>query len=244
MLAFLLHDTKWYDKSLAYGCAVVRSCRILPAPEVESYSQHVIISPRIGAPHAWWENGANIGRVAGHFAVPHVISRYIFGGATSGRGPDGIDSRFPRHIRLCFTTFLPSAPAILSFTSLLYIVNSCYLFLSCLSHHSSVCTAPLLTALLTFLSGLVRFISTSTNEVLIGQPVDKDLDVGAAILAGKEVKVETFSGLSVLDPGTSTGKVETVGRLLSPLAEAEVGTIRCIGLNVSRQVFQDIPIVY
>lgn len=45
--------------------------------------------------------------------------------------------------------------------------------------------------------------------------------------------METYSGTSVLDPGTPTGKIETVGRLLSPLAASEVGTIRCIGLNVS-----------
>lgn len=76
---------------------------------------------------------------------------------------------------------------------------------------------------------------------MIGQPADKDLDVGAAILAGKEVKVETYTGTSVLDPGTPTGKTETVGKLLSPLAESEVGTIRCIGLNVSLKVSSNTP---
>jgi len=70
----------------------------------------------------------------------------------------------------------------------------------------------------------------------VGQPVDKDLDVGAAIIAGKDVEVEVFSRSSVLDPGSPTGKIEVIGRLLSPLAESEVGTIRCIGLNVSRSV--------
>jgi hypothetical protein len=68
--------------------------------------------------------------------------------------------------------------------------------------------------------------------------VNKDLDVGAAILVGEEVKVDTYTGTSVLSPGTLSGKIEVVGRLLSPLAESEVGTIRCIGLNVGRKISQ------
>lgn len=39
--------------------------------------------------------------------------------------------------------------------------------------------------------------------------------------------------LLVLDPGEPNGKIEIIGRLLSPVSAAEVGTIRCIGLNVS-----------
>jgi 2-keto-4-pentenoate hydratase/2-oxohepta-3-ene-1,7-dioic acid hydratase in catechol pathway len=42
-----------------------------------------------------------------------------------------------------------------------------------------------------------------------------------------------YSGSSVLSPGIPNGKIATIGKLLSPLAESEVGTIRCIGLNVS-----------
>ena len=42
-----------------------------------------------------------------------------------------------------------------------------------------------------------------------------------------------YSGKSVLSPGEATGKKEIIGRLLSPLAKDEVGSIRCIGLNVS-----------
>lgn len=42
-----------------------------------------------------------------------------------------------------------------------------------------------------------------------------------------------FSGKSVLSPGEATGKKETIGKLLSPLTKEEVGSIRCIGLNVS-----------
>lgn len=82
------------------------------------------------------------------------------------------------------------------------------------------------------LLGLVRFVPKSSEEILIGQPVDSELDVGAAIIAGKEVKVDVYSGSSVLEPGSSTGTIKEVGKLLSPIAESEVGTIRCIGLNV------------
>lgn len=85
---------------------------------------------------------------------------------------------------------------------------------------------------MTFIPGLVRFVPKSSEEILIGQPVDSELDVGAAIIAGKDVKVDVYSGSSVLEPGTSTGTIKEIGKLLSPLAESEVGTIRCIGLNV------------
>jgi hypothetical protein len=81
--------------------------------------------------------------------------------------------------------------------------------------------------------GLVRFIPKSSTGILIGEPTDKNLDVGAATRAGKDVEVTVYSGSSVLNPGSSTGKTEVIGKLLSPLAESEVGTIRCIGLNVS-----------
>jgi hypothetical protein len=81
-------------------------------------------------------------------------------------------------------------------------------------------------------TGLARFISKSSKNILIGQPVDKTVDVGAATLAGKDVEIEVYSGSSVLSPGSPTGKTEVIGKLLSPLAESEVGTIRCIGLNV------------
>jgi hypothetical protein len=56
---------------------------------------------------------------------------------------------------------------------------------------------------------------------------------------GDEVQVKVFSGTSALDPGNLTDKVETVSRLLSPLAASEVGTIRCIGLNVSNRNLPD-----
>jgi hypothetical protein len=80
----------------------------------------------------------------------------------------------------------------------------------------------------------VRFIPKSSNEVLIGQPTDPEIDVGAAVIEGKDVGVDVYSGSSVLDPGSSTGTTKEIGKLLSPLAESEVGTIRCIGLNVGK----------
>ena len=49
---------------------------------------------------------------------------------------------------------------------------------------------------------------------------------------GEAVDVKVFSGSSVLSPGDASGKTERVKQLLSPLAAEEVGTIRCIGLNV------------
>ncbi|PWY86793.1 hypothetical protein BO70DRAFT_360503 [Aspergillus heteromorphus CBS 117.55] len=81
-------------------------------------------------------------------------------------------------------------------------------------------------------SRLVRFIPKSNpSKVLIGEPVDASVDVGLAVYQGKEVSVRPFSGTSVLNPGQKTELVETVERILSPLAQSEVGSIRCIGLN-------------
>ncbi|GAB1211565.1 hypothetical protein ATERTT37_000688 [Aspergillus terreus] len=81
-------------------------------------------------------------------------------------------------------------------------------------------------------SRLVRFVPKSNpSKILIGEPVDPQLDVGLAIYQGKEVSVRPFSGTSVLDPGQKTESTETISRILSPLSQSEVGTIRCIGLN-------------
>ncbi|RDW85508.1 hypothetical protein BP5796_03833 [Coleophoma crateriformis] len=78
---------------------------------------------------------------------------------------------------------------------------------------------------------LVRFVPKSSTDILIGQPTDDSVDVGAAIIDSKDVPVTVFSGSSVLSPGEATSRTESIGRLLSPLSESEVGTIRCIGLN-------------
>ncbi|KAK8059701.1 fumarylacetoacetate hydrolase [Apiospora saccharicola] len=82
---------------------------------------------------------------------------------------------------------------------------------------------------------LVRFAPKGKEgEVLIGQPVDSNVDVGKAVKNGEEVQVKVFSGDSALNPGSLTDRVETIARILSPLAASEVGSIRCIGLNVGR----------
>ncbi|RAL02409.1 fumarylacetoacetate hydrolase family protein [Aspergillus ibericus CBS 121593] len=81
-------------------------------------------------------------------------------------------------------------------------------------------------------SRLVRFIPKSNpSKVLIGEPVDASVDVGLAVYQGKDVAVRPFSGNSVLSPGQKTDATETIERILSPLAQTEVGSIRCIGLN-------------
>jgi hypothetical protein len=84
---------------------------------------------------------------------------------------------------------------------------------------------------------LVRFEPKAGSAgPLIGQPVDPEQDVGLASYAGETIKVELYSGSSVLAPGEKTGEQAEVGKLLSPLAKSEVGMIRCIGLNVSPRV--------
>lgn len=80
----------------------------------------------------------------------------------------------------------------------------------------------------------MRFVPKSNPaKVLIGEPVDAAVDVGLAVYQGKDVAVRPFSGSSVLNPGQKTDTTETIERVLSPLAQSEVGSIRCIGLNVS-----------
>jgi hypothetical protein len=59
------------------------------------------------------------------------------------------------------------------------------------------------------------------------------MDVGLALHSGKEVIAKVFSGSSVLSVGSDTGENAVIDRVLSPLTQEEVGTIRCIGLNVS-----------
>lgn len=82
-------------------------------------------------------------------------------------------------------------------------------------------------------TGLVRFVPKGDDsKILLGEPVDASVDVGAAVRKGEEVKINVYSGSSVLDVGTPTGEKAVLGRILSPLARKEVGTIRCIGLNV------------
>ncbi|CVL12710.1 hypothetical protein FPRO06_11074 [Fusarium proliferatum] len=94
---------------------------------------------------------------------------------------------------------------------------------------------------------LVRFVPKSApSSILIGEPVQASLDVGLASREGKDISVNVFSGRSVLSPGSRTDRTESVERLLSPLAQEEVGTIRCIGLNYvqhAKEVKMDIPTI-
>lgn len=66
--------------------------------------------------------------------------------------------------------------------------------------------------------------------------------MGKALRDRKQVDVAVFSGTSVLQPGSDTGNVESIQRVLSPLAQNEIGTIRCIGLNVRE--FKYLHLVY
>ncbi|KAL3421616.1 fumarylacetoacetate hydrolase family protein [Phlyctema vagabunda] len=94
---------------------------------------------------------------------------------------------------------------------------------------------------------LIRFQpSENPSEILVGAPIDEDVDVGAALVAGKQVQVQVWSGTSVLAPGQATSRSVTIGKILSPVSEAEVGTIRCIGLNYvqhAREVKMSIPTI-
>jgi hypothetical protein len=86
---------------------------------------------------------------------------------------------------------------------------------------------------LTSSPGLVRFVPRSDpSKTLIGQPEDDSIDVGVAVSRGEDVRVNVFSGVSVLAPGRETGLFAVIDQVLSPLEVSEVGAIRCIGLNV------------
>ncbi|KAI1485441.1 hypothetical protein F5X96DRAFT_674637 [Biscogniauxia mediterranea] len=98
---------------------------------------------------------------------------------------------------------------------------------------------------------LVRFVPRADGtSVLLGQPVDGEVDVGKAVRDGEKVKVTVFSGNSVLNPGLPTGRIEIIDRILSPLTAAEVGSIRCIGLNYANHAKEakmqlpDIPMMF
>ncbi|KAL2157489.1 hypothetical protein VTH06DRAFT_6040 [Thermothelomyces fergusii] len=98
---------------------------------------------------------------------------------------------------------------------------------------------------------LVRFVPKGDDsKILIGEPADSSVDVGAAVRKGEDVQVKVYSGTSVLDAGEPTGETAVIGRILSPLAQEEVGTIRCIGLNYKKHAEEakmsipDIPTVF
>jgi hypothetical protein len=81
--------------------------------------------------------------------------------------------------------------------------------------------------------GLMRFVPRDgASRVLIGEPEDQAVDVGAALYRKQDVWARVWSGGSVLQPGSATKRRILVDRMLSPLNRDEVGTVRCIGLNV------------
>ena len=83
--------------------------------------------------------------------------------------------------------------------------------------------------------GLVRFIPKGNQaKALIGEPQDTSIDIGLAVYQGHDVKVDVFSGSSILQPGAKTSDTAVIDRLLSPLAQSEIGAIHCVGLNVCR----------
>lgn len=87
-------------------------------------------------------------------------------------------------------------------------------------------------------SRLIRFLPRGEGGgrggvPLIGEPCDRNQDVGLASYHGDKIDVEVFSGTTILAPGHKIGQTRQVQCLLSPLGASEVGTIRCIGLNVS-----------
>ncbi|KAI1075418.1 fumarylacetoacetate hydrolase [Whalleya microplaca] len=79
---------------------------------------------------------------------------------------------------------------------------------------------------------LIRFVAQQDGNEYIGEPIDENLDIGDALASSEIVSVRVLSGTSALElEAEPTSTVLTVQRLLPPLSRAEVGTIRCIGLN-------------
>lgn len=80
---------------------------------------------------------------------------------------------------------------------------------------------------------LIRFVAAETSRVHIGEPVDKNLDVGLASHFQQPFKAYEILG-SALDPAAQVTKnVLTVKTLLSPLSNEEIKYVRCLGLNYS-----------
>ncbi|KAL0070152.1 hypothetical protein AAF712_002642 [Marasmius tenuissimus] len=80
---------------------------------------------------------------------------------------------------------------------------------------------------------LIRFVAAETSRVHIGEPVDRNLDVGLASHNGQTIKAYEIIG-SALDPAAQvTENVLTVRTLLSPVSNEEVKYVRCLGLNYS-----------
>ncbi|KAL0573295.1 hypothetical protein V5O48_008658 [Marasmius crinis-equi] len=80
---------------------------------------------------------------------------------------------------------------------------------------------------------LIRFVAAETSRVHIGEPVDRNLDVGLASHQKQTIKAYEIIG-SALDPAAQVTKnVLTVKTLLPPLSNEEIKYVRCLGLNYS-----------
>ncbi|PSN72665.1 fumarylacetoacetate hydrolase [Corynespora cassiicola Philippines] len=94
-------------------------------------------------------------------------------------------------------------------------------------------------------SRLVRFVAVEDQAEHVGEPLDRSVDIGAALASGSEVLVREFTGQSVIAPSaTPTSRTLTIQTLLPPLSKAEIGTIRCIGLNYrnhAKEMNMEIP---
>lgn len=80
---------------------------------------------------------------------------------------------------------------------------------------------------------LVRYVPQGAEDTIrYGDPVlaESEIDNVAHLAAEGNLKVKVLQGDNPLD-AQPTGEVDTVGKLLGPLAAADVPIIRCIGLN-------------
>jgi hypothetical protein len=84
---------------------------------------------------------------------------------------------------------------------------------------------------------LIRFIATD-GRLLVGEPIlpSPDYDLGDVTEASK-LQAKVISGEDIYD---TTGKtkvtdeVVTVKKLLGPLAQRDVPSLRCVGLNYAK----------
>ena len=72
----------------------------------------------------------------------------------------------------------------------------------------------------------------NSTATLLGEPVDRNVDVGAAVRRGEDVQVRLFSGTSALSPGGPTDKVEVIDRVLAIFIADWIG-----GLSVGWWVY-------
>lgn len=80
---------------------------------------------------------------------------------------------------------------------------------------------------------LIRFKAQETGEIHIGEPVDKEVDIGLALKGGQTVRARELLTSSILDTSATFGDKElTVAELLCPLrARTDTLGIYCYGIN-------------